>query len=321
MIPDKGDAWVARARTSARSARGARDACGALEIVHQRLAQRGARRDPALPSVPARGDLALCRRLVDPALAARLPREVLDGVGEVDSCGVDGGLRERLGEQAAGGTREGFAGTILLVAGLARRPASSAPRAARAPARPAWRAPTGAQRRQPSNSPLAGSACAVSSSSAGRGIGERSEEAPETMDGRRQGTVPVNRIAPASVARSAASGDRARCARRASPTNGVAAGGDVHRLRLREARSLRRSADERGLPGPAAPARSRGPVSSREPGGKAFPPGPAANSAGRAPARGARRASGRVLAWNLAEWRGRRESSRERHDRSWIRWC
>jgi hypothetical protein len=55
---------------------------------------------------------------VDPALAARLPFEVLDGVRDVGELPVDPGRVEPLVEDAPGGADERLAGQILLVPGL-----------------------------------------------------------------------------------------------------------------------------------------------------------------------------------------------------------
>ena len=57
------------------------------------------------------------RLLVDPALAARLPLEVLDGVRDVGPP-VDPGLGHALVEDSPGGADERPSGSILLVAGL-----------------------------------------------------------------------------------------------------------------------------------------------------------------------------------------------------------
>jgi hypothetical protein len=55
---------------------------------------------------------------VDPALAARLPFEVLDDVRDVDRRAVDPGRVERLVEKAPGGADERPAGAVLGVARL-----------------------------------------------------------------------------------------------------------------------------------------------------------------------------------------------------------
>jgi len=55
---------------------------------------------------------------VDAALAAGLPLEVLDDVGDVRQLPVDARLLERLVEQPAGGPDERFARQVFLVAGL-----------------------------------------------------------------------------------------------------------------------------------------------------------------------------------------------------------
>ena len=72
------------------------------------------------------------RLLVDPALPARLPLEVLDRVRDVDGRAVDSGRLEGLVEQPPGGADERPPGAVLLVAGLLadehrRRPARTLP--------------------------------------------------------------------------------------------------------------------------------------------------------------------------------------------------
>ena len=56
--------------------------------------------------------------LVDAAFAAFFKFEVLDGVGDVDLFAVDAGLVEGLVEEAAGGSDEGAALLVFLIAGL-----------------------------------------------------------------------------------------------------------------------------------------------------------------------------------------------------------
>ena len=63
-------------------------------------------------------DLRPVRLLVDAALAARLPLEVLDGVRDVDVDAVDPRRLERLVEQPARRADERLPGLVLLVAGL-----------------------------------------------------------------------------------------------------------------------------------------------------------------------------------------------------------
>src|SRR5688500_3963334 len=67
---------------------------------------------------PAGGHLGPVRLLVDAPLAARLPLEVLDDVGDVRKSPVDLRLVEGPVEQLAGGTHERAALAILIVAGL-----------------------------------------------------------------------------------------------------------------------------------------------------------------------------------------------------------
>src|SRR6185436_2041808 len=67
---------------------------------------------------PACADLRSVRFSVNPALAARLPLEVLDHVGHVDLPAIDAGLLERGVEQPPGRTDERVAGEILGVARL-----------------------------------------------------------------------------------------------------------------------------------------------------------------------------------------------------------
>src|ERR1051325_2176832 len=65
-----------------------------------------------------RVDLALVRTLVDPPLAARLPFEVLDDVGDVDGFAIDARFFERAIEQFAGRTDERMALQVFVVARL-----------------------------------------------------------------------------------------------------------------------------------------------------------------------------------------------------------
>src|SRR4051794_36140937 len=66
----------------------------------------------------AGGDLGPRGLLVDAALAAGGPLEVLHGVRDVSGRAVDAGLLERLVEHAAGRADEGLPRLVLLVAGL-----------------------------------------------------------------------------------------------------------------------------------------------------------------------------------------------------------
>ena len=66
----------------------------------------------------ARGYLFPVWALVNPPLASRRPLEVLDHVGDVNQGAVDGRRFERLVQDLAGGTDEGPARPILLVAWL-----------------------------------------------------------------------------------------------------------------------------------------------------------------------------------------------------------
>src|SRR6185295_19915668 len=66
----------------------------------------------------AGGDLARVGLLVDAALAAGFPLEVLDDVGDVDAAAVDARLGQCAIEQAAGRTDEGTTREVFLVARL-----------------------------------------------------------------------------------------------------------------------------------------------------------------------------------------------------------
>jgi len=66
----------------------------------------------------AGGDFAGAGSFMEAAFAARLPFEVLDGVGDVDFVAVDAGFGEAAVEQQAGGTDKGLAFAIFAVAGL-----------------------------------------------------------------------------------------------------------------------------------------------------------------------------------------------------------
>ena len=63
-------------------------------------------------------DLALRRGLVQPPLAAQLPLEVLDRVGDVEVLAVDARRLERAVEEASGRPDEGQPLLVLLVARL-----------------------------------------------------------------------------------------------------------------------------------------------------------------------------------------------------------
>src|SRR5436190_90275 len=67
---------------------------------------------------PAGRHLGPVGLLVDPALAARLPLEMLDGVRHIDARAVDSGRLERLVEDPARRAHERLAGAVLLIARL-----------------------------------------------------------------------------------------------------------------------------------------------------------------------------------------------------------
>ena len=67
---------------------------------------------------PAGDDVGSQRTLVEPALAARLPAEVLDGVGEVDAAAIDAGTLERVVEHTPRRADEQRALDVLAVARL-----------------------------------------------------------------------------------------------------------------------------------------------------------------------------------------------------------
>src|SRR5258705_12701863 len=67
---------------------------------------------------PAGGDLAGPRLLVNPALAARLPFEMLDHVRHVNALAVDAGFFERPIEELARRADERTARDIFLIARL-----------------------------------------------------------------------------------------------------------------------------------------------------------------------------------------------------------
>src|SRR5207247_7648629 len=66
----------------------------------------------------ARGDLRPVWLLVDAALSARLPLEVLDHVRDVGERAVDACVCERLVQESSGRPDERGAGPVFLVAGL-----------------------------------------------------------------------------------------------------------------------------------------------------------------------------------------------------------
>ena len=67
---------------------------------------------------PAGDDVGSQRTLVEPALAARLPAEVLDGVGQVDAAAIDARTFERVVEHASRRAHERPALDVLVVARL-----------------------------------------------------------------------------------------------------------------------------------------------------------------------------------------------------------
>src|SRR5256712_11964092 len=71
---------------------------------------------------PAGRDLAAVRLLVEAPLPGRTPLEVLHGVRHVDGVAIDPRLRERLVEDATGGSDEGAARAILPVPPLLAHP-------------------------------------------------------------------------------------------------------------------------------------------------------------------------------------------------------
>src|SRR6185369_3249893 len=66
----------------------------------------------------ARIELALRGGLVEPALAARLPFEMLDRIGDVRGRGIDPRFAQESPQQLAGGADEGTADEVFLVARL-----------------------------------------------------------------------------------------------------------------------------------------------------------------------------------------------------------
>ena len=76
------------------------------------------RLDLAFDPLVAGVDLALRRGLVQAALAAQLPFEMLDGIGDVEMLAVDAGGLERLIEQPPRRTHERQSLLIFLVARL-----------------------------------------------------------------------------------------------------------------------------------------------------------------------------------------------------------
>src|SRR3954451_21058811 len=67
---------------------------------------------------PARDHVRARRAVVEAPLAARLPAEVLDGVGEVDGIALDAGQLERRVEHVTRWSDEGMARHVLAIAGL-----------------------------------------------------------------------------------------------------------------------------------------------------------------------------------------------------------
>lgn len=72
----------------------------------------------AFQPLMARGDLGVTRLLVQPALAAQFPLEMLDGIGDIDLVALKTGIDQRTIEQLAGRADEGMTMPILLIAGL-----------------------------------------------------------------------------------------------------------------------------------------------------------------------------------------------------------
>ncbi len=66
----------------------------------------------------AGGDFAGAGLLVDAALAARLPFEMLDGIGDVDVVAIDAGVGEAAIEKKSGGADKRRAFAVFTVAGL-----------------------------------------------------------------------------------------------------------------------------------------------------------------------------------------------------------
>src|SRR3954447_21825256 len=101
---------------------------GHLELpAEQRLSGSGAEAhdrarfdqcDLGIEPGTARRDLTGVRLLVDPPLAARLPFEVLDDIGDVDGGAIDAGVDEGAIEQLAGRSDEGMAAQVFVVARL-----------------------------------------------------------------------------------------------------------------------------------------------------------------------------------------------------------
>jgi hypothetical protein len=75
-------------------------------------------REFGVEPVAASANLAAVGPLMNPALAAGLPPEVLDRVGEVDVVALDATIGERLIQHMPGGANERMALLVLLVAGL-----------------------------------------------------------------------------------------------------------------------------------------------------------------------------------------------------------
>src|SRR5688500_17015420 len=75
-------------------------------------------REIAFQPEPARALLGRIRAAVQARLAAALELEMLDRIGDVDAAAVDAEFLQRAVEQLAGGTDEGMAAEVFLVAGL-----------------------------------------------------------------------------------------------------------------------------------------------------------------------------------------------------------
>ena len=88
--------------------------CGAETDDHTRPHERNFGIEPRA----TRCNLGRVWFLVDPALAARLPLEMLDDVGDVGLFAIYPGVFERIVEKLAGRTNKRFAGQIFFVARL-----------------------------------------------------------------------------------------------------------------------------------------------------------------------------------------------------------
>src|SRR5688572_17446980 len=76
------------------------------------------RRDLVIEPQSAREYLFAVRPFVNPSLAARLPLEMLDRVGQINLCRIETGFRQRVAQQLPGWTHEWLAGEVLLISGL-----------------------------------------------------------------------------------------------------------------------------------------------------------------------------------------------------------